>query len=355
MTNTKIRTILLTLAALFAATGAWAVTGDSFEIKVYPVAKATSAPVIDGDLGDAAWSRAPVVDEFAIYSKPDLVDPQTHFRVIYTDSDLMLGIHFDEPNMEKLTPVGQPRDSMSVFHGETVEIFVDPDHDQREYFQFAINAAESIYDSQKTDPTWSADVRASVEMYDDHWTMEVALPWADLGVSPEPGMLVGLNVCRDRYLGANKQWSNWARTSGGFHDPERFGHIVLSPSASRLGELTEEFREGGRTGPIVVYGPDGFVQAAYRTIAATGIDEVEQLLTRLDEMKQGEADAGARKELGERIEAYREEMSGFERSAAGGGLSAEQWREMNHRIAQMRMELTTVIWQARLAALISGI
>ena len=356
MRETTVRTLLLALALLIAACGAFAAGGDSYEIKVYPVARVADAPVIDGDLSDAAWSRAPVVDEFALYGKPDPVDVQTHFRVIYTTSDLVLGLRFDEPNMGKLTPVGQPRDSMGVFHGEAVEIFVDPDHDQQSYYQIAVNAAESIYDSVKTDPTWSADVRVGVELHDDHWTLEVAIPWVDLGVSPERGMLVGLNVCRDRHLGANKQWSNWARTSGGFHDPQRFGHIILSPSASRIGELNEELHKGGRAGPIVIYGPDAFVRDANRAIAMTAIGAAEELLARLDETREGETDPAARKELGRRIEDYRQELAGFEATATGdGAVTHEQWREMNHRIAQMRDELRTVIWQARLAALLSEI
>ncbi len=357
MTNTAMRTILLTFAAaVIAISGAWAATGDSYQIKVYPVARAADAPALDGALTEAIWDRAPVVDEFTVYGEPDLMDPQTHFRVMYTDSDLLLGIRFDEPNMDKLTPVGQPRDSMSVFHGETVEIFVDPDHDQRMYHQIAINSAESIYDSAKTDPTWSANVQAAVEMYNDHWTMEVAIPWADLGTTPEPGALVGLNVCRDRYLGANKQWSNWARTSGGFHDPQRFGHIVLSPSASRIGELAEELRKGARSGPIVVYGPDAFVQAANRALVSNSAAKVQTLLADLDETRKAETDPGARKELGRRIARYREELAGLQETATGDKpVSRERWHEMTHRIAQMRDELKSVIWQARVSALLSEI
>lgn len=348
--------MIAAIALLVAVAGVRAADGDSYEIKVYPCARADAPPVIDGDLGDTAWASAPVVDEFTVYGKPDLADIQTHFRVIYTDSDLLLGIRFDEPNMDKLTPVGQPRDSMGVFHGETIEIFVDPDHDQQDYFQFAVNAAESIYDSRKTDPSWSADVRAGVQLADDHWTMEVALPWADLGVAPEKGALLGLNVCRDRYLGANKSWTNWARTSGGWHDPERFGHIVLSPSATRIGELNEELHKGGRAGPVVIYGPEAFVRAASRSIAMTAIGSAEELLARLEETRRGEADPAAREELGRRIESYRQELADFEATAMSDDrVTPEQWREMNHRIAQIRDELRTVIWQARLSALLSEI
>ena len=351
-----VRTLLLTLAVLLGAVCAYAADGDTYEIKVYPAARAADTPVIDGNLGDAAWEKAPSVDEFTLYNKPEPVEVQTHLRVLYTDSDLLLGIRFDEPNMEMLTPVGQPRDSMGVFHGEAVEIFVDPNHDQQTYYQIAVNAAGSIYDSVKTDPTWSADVRAGVRLLNDAWTLEVAIPWADLEVEPDRGTLIGLNVCRDRYLGANKTWSNWSQTAANFHDPERFGHVVLSPSASRIGELNEELHRGGRAGPAVIYGPDAFVRAANRAIAMQAINEAEKLLARLDETRAQEADAGAREELGERIGGYRDELADFEATATGEEtVTPQRWREINHRIAQMRYELKTVIWEARLSALISEI
>jgi hypothetical protein len=355
MSERTVLTTILTLALAVVITGACFADGDSYDIKVYPCARAAGEIVIDGDLTEAAWEHAPVVDEFTYHNRPEPVDVQTHVRVLYTDSDLLLGIRFDEPNMDRLTPVGQPRDSMGVFHGEAVEIFVDPDHDQEVYHQIAINAAESIYDSRKTDPSWSADVRAGVTLLDDAWTMEVAIPWADLGVQPERGALVGLNVCRDRHLGPNKTWSTWSQVEANFHDPERFGHIVLSPSASRIGELADEFRKGGRVGPIVIYGPQGFVRAAYRAIGMSALAEAEELLERLEAMQQAETDAGAREELGRRTADYRAELAEFEQTTRNEQVSPDRWLEMNHRIAQIRDELGTVIWEARLTALLSGI
>ncbi|NLO06493.1 MAG: hypothetical protein GX131_11770 [candidate division WS1 bacterium] len=348
------RYTIVIVAALLTAAATTAFC-DSYEIKVYPCARATDGVVIDGDLRDAAWQRAPVVNEFTFHNKPEAVDVQTHFGVLYTDSDLILGIRFDEPNMDKLTPVSQPRDSMGVFQGEAVEIFVDPGHDQQRYHQIAVNSAASIYDSLRTDPSWSGDVRAATKLMDDHWTMEVAIPWADLGVKPEPGSIVGLNVCRDRHLGANKTWSNWSQTAANFHDPERFGHVVLSPSAAMIGELADDFRLGARQGPIIVYGPDGFVQGAYRSIAAGSFAAAEERLAELERIAAGETNAAARDELLGRIADYRTELAGFRQTASGAAAPRETWHGLNHRVAQIQEELGTVIWEARLTALLSGV
>lgn len=329
---------------------------DDYEIKVYPCARAYEAITIDGALDEPSWRRAPVVSGFTYYNGPELVDVQTSFRVIYDRSRLVFGVVCDEPLMDKITPVAQARDSNEVFHGECIEIFVDPAHSHDRYYQFGINAAGSVYDSARTEAAWSADVEAKTTLSQDHWTLEVAIPWADLGVEPEPGLVVGFNVCRDRLVGNARQWTNWAQTKANFHDPERFAHLVLSPTAQQLGTMGEVFRKGERRGPIVVYKQGGFAQTTYRALAREAIGKLE---TRLDELAgtaDHEPDEAARRELQKLTETYREEVAGFSaRIESGEALDAADWTRMELRVTALTAELGEVIWQARLTALLSGI
>ncbi len=343
-------------AALCIALASAALAMDEYAIKVYPCARAPQAVTIDGALSDAAWDAAPVVSGFTRYNKPELVEPQTELMLVYDDTFLYFGVLCHEPNMDKVTPVHQPRDSGAIFHGETIEIFVDPNHDQSTYHQFGINIAASVYDSARSDPSWSADVRAATELSDDAWTLEVAIPWADMGVSAEPGMVVGVNVCRDRYAGGNKQWMNWSQTAANFHDPQRFGHVVLSPTPAIIGGLEAELRKGERRGLIAVYGPDRFVQASYRGLVASAVARAERLLDDLEAAGEREADPATKQELDRRIAEYRGELAGFGSAAAAeAALPPERWHEMTMRIGQLRGELHRILWEARLAALLSGI
>lgn len=329
---------------------------DEYEIEVYPCPRAQEAMSVDGALDEAAWQRAPRVDEFTYYDHPEAVEPQTHLRVVYDDEALYLGVVCDEPRMEDLTPVSQVRDAHEVFHGETIEVFIDPDHDQAQYYQFGINAAGSIYDSRGKDPSWNADVSARTTLADDGWTLEMAVPWEDLGATPEQGMVVGLNVCRDRYLGANRQWSNWSQTAANFHDPERFGHIVLSPSPAMVGGLEQQLRLGGRMGAVVIHGPESFAQAAYRAMVLDAAERAGGLLDELAETAAEEDDQATREELSRRIEAYRGEVADFRATAAGDeAVGRERWASMMLRLGQLRGELERVTWEARLTALLSGI
>jgi len=348
------RSLTIAITPLLLAVAACA--QDSYDIRVYACPRADGPIAIDGVLDEAAWQRAPLSGDFTFYNKPELIEPQTGLMVTWDDAHIYFGVVCPEPNLDKLTQVGHARDSREVFHGETIEIFVDPDHDQGVYYQFGINAAASIYDSVRTDPSWSADVQAATSMGERAWMLEVAIPWADMAWTPEAGQVVGFNVCRDRYLGTDRQWSNWSQTAANFHDPERFGHAVLSPDAIRLGELEAEYRKGGRTGPIVFEGPPALVDAAYRALARRSLDHSAELLAGIEGALVEDEQQGASEELARRLAAYRTELSGFAEQVEGGEpLTPDAWHQMTARLAEMRAELDRVIWEARLAALISTI
>lgn len=347
----RIALLGLTLLITCAAWGQ-----DQYDIKVYPCPRAEGGVVIDGDLSDAIWQRAPMVDEFTVYNKPELIEPQTEVAFAWDDAAFYLAIVCAEPNMARMAPVSHAHDSGEVFHGETIEIFLDPDHDHQAYFQLAVNAAGSMYDSVRTDPSWTSGATAATSMAETSWALEVAVPWTSLGVAPAAGAVVGVNVCRDRYLGANKQWSNWSQTAANFHDPERFGHAVLSPSAEQLGALEAQYRLGGRAGAIVFLGPEALTQPAYRELGRNAMAGAGGLLAQIEEAIKVEQDEATRAELARRLEAHRGELAGFAAMVASTEPApAADWQRMTFRLGEIRLELDRVVWEARLAALLSGI
>jgi hypothetical protein len=329
---------------------------DDYEIKVYPCQRTDDRIVIDGALNEQAWQEAVLVGRFTYYNKPEPVAAQTSFRALYDAKRLYLGIQCDEPTIDRVSPVQHARDTHAVFHGETIEIFIDPNHDHADYYQIAVSVAGSIYDSARTNASWSADVVARTRIEKEGWSLELSVPWTDLGVTPKPGMVVGLNVCRDRYVSHGREWSNWSQTKANFHDPKRFGHLVLSPTPEQLGALGPQFRKGGRRGPIVIYSKSGFAQMTYREIARRAIAKLEPLIAGLDEAAAQEADPKARANLQQRIAAHRKEIAGFKRQIdSQAGLDAAAWARMEHRLAVLAAKLEQVIWDARLSALLSGI
>jgi len=340
----------LLLIAMFATT---ARSKEEYPIYVYPSQRAATPPKLDGVLDDACWKDAPVVGRFTYHNRTDLADAQTSFRVAYDDTCLYLGIVCDEPHMSKVAISIGARDS-GVFSQESVEIFIEPNHDHGRYFQLGGNVGGALYDAEAFNTSFDCAAKFAVHVDKESWTTEWAIPLADLGIkSVRSGQVMGFNICRDRYVGGRTEWTNWSQTQGGFHTPVYFAHLVLSPTAEQLGELGEEFREGDREGPIQIFSAGGFSQTAYITLAKKQLATLQGLLKDLEETAKQES-GKARGELQKRVDDSRREMQPYEEHLSSSqSLDAAAWGKMELRFHQIQISLGTVLWDARLAALLA--
>ena len=350
------RRMTLALALAFVAAPR-ARAGDDYPIKVYPCPRLSAGPKIDGDLSDACWQAAPLVSGFTRYNKPQLMPVQTSFRAAHDAGHLYFAVRCDEPAIDRVTPTHAGRDSGGVFRGEAIEIFLDPRHDHANYYQFGVNFAGSFYDSRKSDPTWNSQSRLKTRPAGKGWTLEMAIPWKDLGLAEaKAGTVVGFNVCRDRHAGGAREWSNWSQTKANFHDPVRFAHLVLAPTPEALAGLAPEVRKGDRRGPIVIFGHAGEARKAYLAMARAALGRLDALLARLaDEGKRERSDA-ARAEVAWRLEQARHEVRPYrDRIDSGRALDAVEWTRMSIRMVALERRLRQLLWDARLAALLKEI
>lgn len=159
-------------------------------INVYPCPQAATAPVLDGKLDDPVWQQAPLVSGLLAYGGDRLAKVQTSFRVLYDAENLYFGIQCDEPLMDKLIPLVFTRDDHDLFRSETVELFVDPGHSHDLYYQLAMTATGSLYDGRREDVSWHSRTVVKASRESDHWSLEVAIPWADLGAVPAAGKVI---------------------------------------------------------------------------------------------------------------------------------------------------------------------
>jgi len=330
-----------------------AVADDSFPINVYPCPKAEAAPALDGKLDDAVWQQAPLVSGFVLFGTDKLVNPQTSFRVLWDDQCLYFGIRCEEPLMGKLGPIKYAHDEHAVFSSETIELFIDPNHTHDLYYQLAFNVAGSLYDGEQESTAWNSNATVATHMGADFWSVEIAVPWEPLKARPQPGKVVGFNVNRDRNVG-DKTWGTWARVMNGFHDPQRFAHLVLSGTPEMIGKLSAEFRKGGRTGPVTVYSAEGFAQTSYANLAAAAFGEVEKLLANLAEERRKEQDPAAATEIGRRVDEYRAKLASLKQQGAGK-LDAAAWTRLDLDLQGIVGQLSKTVWEARLTALLNGI
>jgi hypothetical protein len=246
------------------------------------------------------------------------------------------------------------RDDAAVFHGECLEFFVDPNHDHDRYCQLGVNAAGSLYDSERANPVWNSESKAAAHLGKDSWSVELAIPWKALKVEPKPGAILGFNVCRDRYLGPNRSWSCWSQVNANFHDPQRFAHLVLSGTPQMVANMGPEFRKSGRTGAITVFSAEGFAQTTYAELAKRTLDDLDKLIADMEAVQKSETDAAAAADLARRLAVHRKEAADL-RAQARGKLDAASWTKMDQHIQKLMADLRQSVWEARLNALLSSI
>jgi hypothetical protein len=257
--------------------------------------------------------------------------------------------------MADLTPVVHSHDEHAIFGAEAVEVFVDPDHNHSRYYQIAYSVGGSVYDGEGVSTAWDSKAQLKTSLQPDGWSAELALPWEPLKARPVPGKVLGFNVSRDRRL-AETQYTSWARVDSnlGFHDPERFGHLVLSGTPEMIGRMFPEFRKGGRTGPLNVFSAEGFAGTTYTQLAAAAFAQVEKRLSDLERARKSEANAGTSREIRRRLREYQAQLTALKADSAAG-LDAAGWIRLEFTLQRLMTTLDRTIADARLKALLDRI
>jgi len=152
---------------------------------------------IDGKIDESSWKKTPWTDKFQDiegYLKPE---PQykTRVKMLWDDVYFYFAAELDESHIwAKL----KQRDTV-IYYDNDFEIFIDPDSDTHDYFEYEINAFGTEWDLLLTKPYRDGasaingfdfnHIKSAVaisgtinnpEDEDKGWTIEVAIPWIDL-------------------------------------------------------------------------------------------------------------------------------------------------------------------------------
>ena len=197
--------------------------------KTLPAIKTTSAPRIDGDLSDAAWSTAPVATDF-IQNYPDNLKPskvKTQVRIVYDDDAVYVGAYlFDDPKLirKQLTARdGEDRQDVDFF-----SVFFDTYHDQQNGFQFLVTTANVQTDAKLAgsgggdfddygDKSWDAVWESKTAMKADGWVVEMRIPYISLRFARKDVQSWGLQFLRSvRRLNESSFWNPVDKNTNGF-------------------------------------------------------------------------------------------------------------------------------------------
>lgn len=265
---------LLLIVAILSPVSALASDADYYQTwraKIRPISPrryvceyTDVAPRIDGRLDDAAWVGAQWTEDFVDIERASKPKPtfRTRAMMLWDNDYLYIAAEMEEPHVwGTLTE----HDSV-IFHDPDFEVFIDPDGDSHDYFEFEINALNTGWDlflpkpykdGGKADNSFElSGIRTAVHIRgtlnnpadrDEGWGVEIALPWQALASkanSPTPPRdgdqwRVGfsrvewqINTSNGKYTKmANTPESNWVWSPQGvidMHRPERWGYVQFS-------------------------------------------------------------------------------------------------------------------------------
>jgi hypothetical protein len=142
--------------------------------------------VIDGKVPSKGWEKAVQFDlsQFPIGNKADL-EKCPECRLMWDDESLYIQATIWFPKGYKISTQEKPRDSL-IHLFDSLEIFIFGPGRSKGY-HLIVNASDSIYDDYSGDVNWNGDWKHAVGVYETHWMLEIAIPFAVINETPSVG------------------------------------------------------------------------------------------------------------------------------------------------------------------------
>jgi hypothetical protein len=234
----------------------------------YTVRRTEQAIAVDGKLDEAAWRRAEWTSLFVDIHGDALPRPahRTRAKMLWDRKYFYVAARLEDPHIWGTKTVRNSR----IYDDNDFEVFIDPDGDGYYYYEFEMNALNTVWNLLLFKPYYQGgggiipyDLKGQLSGVwvkgtvndpcdvDEYWTVEVAFPWSSLKVyagemacPPKDGDTWRVNFSRVQYGhevvegayrrkahptgGGNHPEANWVWSPQGridMHRPQHWGHV----------------------------------------------------------------------------------------------------------------------------------
>lgn len=163
----------------------------------YGCVKVNGPLLIDGSLKDPAWDKVPWSEAFVDITGNEDLQPyhETRVKMAWDDEFFYVGAFLEDPHVWGTIT----QKNAVMFEDNDFEVFMDPDGDGLNYYEFEINALGTIWELSLPKPYGEGGVpilgcnlpglKSAVQVrgtindpkdLDEGWSVEVAFPWCDL-------------------------------------------------------------------------------------------------------------------------------------------------------------------------------
>lgn len=233
----------------------------------YVCYRADGPIAVDGRADEPAWDGAPWTEYFRDIEGDRKPKPRfkTRAKMLWDDTFFYVHVELEEPHVwATLT-----KKNSVIYNDNDFEVFIDPDGDNHNYYEFEMNALNTIWELTLAKPYQDggayrgpkniAGLKSGVHIRgtlndpsdtDEGWSVEIAFPWKSLAAyaghvacPPSDGDLWRLgfsrvnwpiDVVQGRYNKpprAKHPEANWTWSAQGIinmHRPERWGYVQFS-------------------------------------------------------------------------------------------------------------------------------
>jgi len=226
--------------------------------------------VVDGVPDEPFWAELPQVPPF-LTREGEVPKAASQVRIAYDQKNIYFGCDFEEPETDKMR-VDLDQHDQPIYNNDCLELVIDTADSPESTFHLVANLNGGIYDARNGDKRFlnARNAVAKGKRHDGRWTLEFAIPFADLGCHPPvPGEVWGIRVCRERCP---------------VREVSSYPACLVWPLGARSYLAKLEFRGsvGTEGGLQVTLAADDFrpgVNRAVLTIANPGADAVAALVT----------------------------------------------------------------------------
>ncbi|MFA6549173.1 MAG: glycoside hydrolase domain-containing protein, partial [Candidatus Margulisiibacteriota bacterium] len=170
---------------------------------IYSLPVTPDKGVMDGDFSEREWSCASGANMGFIKTDGNLVKRQAEYYLSSDNTNLLICLR--TPFEGALNQKIGNRDG-NVWEDDSYEIHINPSPGQKKppvAYQFVVNALGTVYDarinnglSAGTSKDWNCTgLKAVSKCQDNIWTLELAIPLAEIGLLPDKEL--GFNLCRN--------------------------------------------------------------------------------------------------------------------------------------------------------------
>jgi hypothetical protein len=225
--------------------------------------------VIDGKLDDASWAKAPWTQDFQDIEGSSKPKPRfrTRAKMLWDDDYFYVAAEMEEPHVwGKLT-----KHDAVIFQDPDFEVFIDPDGDRQNYYEFEMNALntgwdlllkKAYIDGASALNEWeipglktAVHINGTFDQPNDTdrgWSVEIAFPWKVLAefskqkAPPNEGDVWRVDFSRvewqieirdGKYTKVpGTQEDNWVWSPTGIidmHRPENWGYVEFTKKDSK--------------------------------------------------------------------------------------------------------------------------